>query len=87
MKFFIILAYNSEILSKFAEAKKSDETYKDCIEMNMPRYRKNASADSAGSIRYPATLSDLALWTSVTLLSEISIREHRRVAFGYSSDL
>lgn len=46
---------------------------------------KNASADSAGSIRYPATLSDLALWTSVTLLSEISIREHRRVAFGYSS--
>lgn len=43
MKFFIILAYNSEILSKFAEAKKkSDETYKDCIEMNMPRYRKNA---------------------------------------------
>ena len=48
---------------------------------------KNASADSAGSIRYPATLSDLALWTSVTLLSEISIREHRRVAFGYSSDL
>ena len=43
---------------------------------------KNASADSAGSIRYPATLSDLALWTSVTLLSEISIREHRRVAFG-----
>ena len=31
---------------------------------------------------YPATLDDLALWTSVTLLSEISIREHRRVAFG-----
>ncbi len=48
---------------------------------------ETASADPMGSIHYPATLSDLALWTSVTLLSEISIREHRRVAFGYSSDL
>ena len=59
----------------------------DSARMNMPRYRKNASADSAGSIRYPATLSDLTLWTSVTLLSEISIREHRRVAFSYPKDL
>ena len=48
---------------------------------------ETASADPTQSIHYPATLSDLALWTSVTLLSEISIREHRRVAFGYSSDL
>ena len=48
---------------------------------------RSVAADLTGGIHYPATLSDLALWTSVTLLSEISIREHRRVAFGYSSDL
>lgn len=39
-------------------------------------------AETIAEIHYPATLNDLALWTSVTLLSEISIREHRRVAFG-----
>lgn len=38
-------------------------------------------AETIAEIHYPATLNDLALWTSVTLLSEISIREHRRVAF------
>lgn len=39
-------------------------------------------AETIAEIHYPATLNDLALWTSVTLLSEISIREHCRVAFG-----
>ena len=39
-------------------------------------------AETIAEIHYPATLNDLALWTAVTLLSEISIREHRRVAFG-----
>ena len=38
--------------------------------------------ETMAGAHYPATLDDLALWTSVTLLSEISIREHRRVAFG-----
>ena len=37
--------------------------------------------ETMAGAHYPATLDDLALWTSVTLLSEISIREHRRVAF------
>ena len=39
-------------------------------------------AEAMAGTHYPATLDDLALWTSVTLLSEISIREHRRVEFG-----
>lgn len=43
---------------------------------------KSVAADILAGTHYPATLNDLALWTSVTLLSEISIREHRRVAFG-----
>lgn len=40
------------------------------------------AADMQDEMPYPASLHDLALWTSVTLLSETSIREHRRVAFG-----
>ena len=38
-------------------------------------------SDLTGQTPYPATLSDLALWTSVTILSEESIKEHSRVAF------
>lgn len=38
-------------------------------------------SDLCGDIAYPATLRDLALWTSVSILSEKSIKEHRRVAF------
>ena len=38
-------------------------------------------ADFLGDTEYPATLRDLALWTSVSMLSEKSIREHRRIAF------
>lgn len=41
-----------------------------------------AVADSLrGGMGYPASLRDLALWASVTPLSEISLREHRRVPF------
>ena len=39
------------------------------------------AADMLGDMDYPATLADLALWTSVSVLSEQSIREHRRMAF------
>lgn len=39
------------------------------------------AADLHGVAVYPASLADLALWTSVTPLSEMSLREHRRVAF------
>ena len=35
--------------------------------------------DMQGGIAYPATLDDLALWTSVSVLSEQSIKEHRRI--------
>ena len=35
--------------------------------------------DMLGGIAYPATLDDLALWTSVSVLSEQSIKEHRRI--------
>lgn len=38
-------------------------------------------SDLTGQTPYPATLSDLAMWTSVTILSEESIKEHSRVAF------
>lgn len=39
------------------------------------------AADLHGEMVYPASLGDLELWTSVSPLSEVSIREHRRVAF------
>ena len=35
--------------------------------------------DMQCGIAYPATLDDLALWTSVSVLSEQSIKEHRRI--------
>ena len=35
--------------------------------------------DMLGGIAYPANLDDLALWTSVSVLSEQSIKEHRRI--------
>lgn len=38
-------------------------------------------ADLNGHIGYPASLHDLALWTSVSILSEKSIATHRRVRF------
>lgn len=40
------------------------------------------AAACRGEAAYPATLSDLALWTSVSVLSEMSINEHRRMKFG-----
>lgn len=39
------------------------------------------AADLEGRMGYPATLDDLALWTSVSLLSEQSVRERRTVCF------
>ena len=40
---------------------------------------KALEVDQKGEIPYPASLRDLALWTSVTILSDISIKENRKV--------
>lgn len=40
---------------------------------------KALEVDQKGEIPYPASLQDLALWTSVTILSDISIKENRKV--------
>ena len=40
---------------------------------------KAVEVDQKGEISYPASLQDLALWTSVTILSDISIKENRKV--------
>ena len=42
---------------------------------------RTMAADMQGEESYPASIDDLALWTSVSMLSEKSINEHRRVAF------
>lgn len=42
---------------------------------------KAVEADLTGSISYPVTLTDLALWTSVSPLSKKSILERRTVSF------
>lgn len=42
---------------------------------------KALEADRKGETCYPASLRDLSLWTSVSVLSDISIREHRKVDF------
>lgn len=39
--------------------------------------------DLTGTTAYPATLRDLALWTSISVFSELSIKEHRRIALPY----
>lgn len=42
---------------------------------------KALESDLSNEIPYPATIQDLALWTSVTPLSKISIKEKRTVCF------
>ena len=43
---------------------------------------KAVEEDLRGETPYPATLQDLALWTSVTPWSKVSIAERRTVHIG-----